>query len=53
MNPKKIAVWTGAALLAFFLISQPHESAALVEKIVTDLAHGAGSVITFVSSIFG
>lgn len=53
MNIKKVTVWSGIALLAFFLISQPHQSAAVVESIMADLKYGAEGVITFVSSIFG
>lgn len=52
MNVKKIAIWTGIALLAFFLISQPHQSAGLVDTVLGDLRQGADSVITFVKNIF-
>jgi len=52
MKPKKILIWTGIALLVFFLISQPGQSAGLVGTILNDLRHGAEAVITFVTSIF-
>jgi hypothetical protein len=53
VNTKKIVIWTSIALLAFFLVSQPQQSAALFNTLLTDLKHGAEAVITFVSSIFG
>ncbi len=49
---KKVLIWTGVALLVFFLISQPGQSATLVGTILNDLKHGAEAVITFVTSIF-
>jgi hypothetical protein len=52
VNKKKMLIWTGVALIVFFLISQPQQSAGLVNTILTDLKHGAEAVITFVSSIF-
>jgi hypothetical protein len=53
MNIKKAAIWTGLALLAFFLITQPHQSASLVGTLTNDLKYGAQGVISFVSSVFG
>ena len=50
---KKALMWTGIALLAFFLLSQPSQSAGLVGTLLNDLKHGAQAVITFVTSIFG
>lgn len=54
MSPKlkKVLLWTGIALLVFFLISQPGQSATLVGTILNDLKHWAEAVITFVTSIF-
>ena len=53
MNTRKIVICAGIALLAFFLVSQPHESAALFMTLVDDLRNGAEALITFVSSVFG
>ena len=52
MKPKKIMIWTGLALLAFFLLSQPTQSAGLFGTMLNDLKQGADAVITFVTSIF-
>jgi hypothetical protein len=52
MNVKKILTWAGVALLAFFLVSQPEQSAALVHNILAQLKGAGEAVITFVSSIF-
>jgi len=42
----------GAALIAFFLISQPVQSAELVNQILLGLKNAAEAVITFVRSVF-
>lgn len=52
MNVKKAAIIVGAALIAFFLISQPVQSAALVNDILVGLRNAAEAVITFVRSVF-
>lgn len=52
MKFKKVLIWGGIALLVFFLISQPAQSAGLVGTILNDLKHGADAVITFVTSVF-
>lgn len=52
MNLKKVLIITGVALVAFFLISQPEQSAALVNDILNTLKNAAESLITFVRSVF-
>ena len=52
MKAKKALIIAGAALIAFFLISQPVQSAALVNTILNDLKSAAEAVITFVRSVF-
>jgi hypothetical protein len=52
VNAKKIAGLVGVALVIFFVISQPANSAGLVTSIVHWLRTSAESVIAFVSTIF-
>lgn len=52
MNVKKVAIITGAALIVFFLVTQPVQSAALVTSILNTLKDAAEAVITFVRSVF-
>jgi hypothetical protein len=52
VNAKKLAGLAGIALVIFFVISQPGNSAGLVTSIITWLRTSAESVITFVSSVF-
>ena len=52
MKAKKILLIVGVALLAFFLISQPVQSAQLVNDILLGLKNAAEAVITFVRSVF-
>jgi hypothetical protein len=52
VNAKKIAGLVGIALVIFFVISQPGNSAGLVTSIIHWLRTSAEAVITFVSSIF-
>lgn len=52
VNAKKIAIFGGVALVLFFLISQPTESANLVNNILNMLKDGAQALITFVKSLF-
>lgn len=52
MKAKKIIVIASVALVLFFLISQPTESAALVNNILDMLSEGAQALITFVKSLF-
>ena len=52
MNAKKVLILSGAALLVFFLVTQPVQSAALVTSILDTLKDAAEAVITFVRSVF-
>jgi hypothetical protein len=52
VNAKKLAGLAGIALLLFFVISQPGNSAGLVTNIVQWLRDAAEGVITFVSTVF-
>ncbi|MCP2259589.1 hypothetical protein LX15_003294 [Streptoalloteichus tenebrarius] len=52
MNLKKILTWAGIALLLFFLITQPTQSADLVNGILRTLKEAAEALITFVRSLF-
>jgi hypothetical protein len=52
MNVKKVLIWAGAALLVFFLITQPVASAGIVNSIITTLREGAEAIITFLRSLF-
>ena len=52
MNTKKILVLTGVALLVFFLVTQPTQSAGSVTSILTTLKDAAEAVILFVRSVF-
>jgi hypothetical protein len=52
VKAKKILLIVGVALLAFFLISQPVQSAELVNDILLGLKNAAEAVITFVRSVF-
>lgn len=52
MKAKKVLIISGAALLVFFLVTQPVQSAALVTSILSTLRDAAEAVITFVRSVF-
>lgn len=52
VNAKKLAGFAGIALVLFFVISQPGNSAGLVNNIVVWLRDAAEGVITFVSTVF-
>lgn len=52
MKAKKVLILSGAALLVFFLVTQPVQSAALVTSILDTLKGAAEAVITFVRSVF-
>ncbi|WP_436493961.1 hypothetical protein [Actinokineospora sp. HUAS TT18] len=52
MDVKKVLILTGAALLVFFLVTQPVQSAGIVNSIITTLREGAEAVITFVQTVF-
>lgn len=53
VNIKKILTIGGIALLLFFLISQPGQSAGLVNSILNQLKTGAEAIITFVKTVVG
>ena len=52
VNTKKILVLTGVALLVFFLVTQPTQSAGIVTSIIDTLKDAAEAVILFVRSVF-
>jgi len=52
VNTKKILVLSGVALLVFFLVTQPTESAGIVTAIVNALKDAAEAIIQFVKSVF-
>lgn len=53
MNAKKLITLVAVAFVLFFLITQPNESATVVNNVLTWLKDGAQSIITFVKSLFG
>ncbi|MFD8498719.1 hypothetical protein SAMN05421504_1053 [Amycolatopsis xylanica] len=54
MSPqiKKILVVGVVALVLFFLITRPHESADAVHNVLGWLRSGAEAVVTFVKDLF-
>lgn len=52
MDVKKVLILTGAALLVFFLVTQPVASAGIVNSIIQTLREGAEAIITFVRTVF-
>ncbi|APU13013.1 hypothetical protein UA75_04785 [Actinoalloteichus sp. GBA129-24] len=52
MNLKKILMFAGIALLLFLLITQPNESANMVQGILATLQGAAEAIITFVQNLF-
>lgn len=51
-NVKKVLIVGVVALVLFFLISQPHESADAVQQAFGWLGDGADAIVTFVRSLF-
>lgn len=51
-NLKKTLIIGGVALVLFFLISQPHQSADAVQEAFGWLREGAEAIVTFVRSLF-
>ncbi|WP_170161350.1 hypothetical protein [Amycolatopsis palatopharyngis] len=49
---KKVLTIAVVALLLFFLISQPTQSAALVQSLLGGLRDAADSLLTFVQNVF-
>jgi hypothetical protein len=52
VNMKKLITLVAVAFVLFFLITQPHESATVVDNVLTWLKNGAQSIITFVKTLF-
>jgi hypothetical protein len=52
VNAKKLIVLVVVAFVLFFLITQPQESAGVVDSVLTWLKDGAESIITFVRTLF-
>lgn len=52
MNAKKLILLVVVAFVLFFLITQPNESANVVDTVLNWLKNGAESIITFVRSLF-
>jgi len=52
VDVKKVAILTGAALLVFFLVTQPVQSAGIVTDILNTLKEAAEAVVTFVRTVF-
>jgi hypothetical protein len=49
---KKVLILSGAALLVFFLVTQPEGAASIVNSIILTLREAAEALITFVRSVF-
>jgi hypothetical protein len=49
---KKVLTISVVALLLFFLISQPTQSAALVQSLLSGLRDAAESILMFVQDVF-
>jgi hypothetical protein len=52
VNAKKIILLAVVALLVFYLITQPTQSANAVHNVLGWLRDGADAIITFVKSLF-
>jgi hypothetical protein len=52
VNAKKIVLLAVVALLLFYLITQPQQSADAVQAVLGALRDGAEAIITFVKSLF-
>lgn len=50
---KKFVLVASVALVLFFLITRPHQSADVVQTSLGGLRNGADSIVTFVHSLFG
>lgn len=51
-NAKKAAIVGAVAIVLFFLISKPHESADAVHEALGLLQDGAEALMTFVRALF-
>lgn len=52
VDAKKLLTFAGIALVIFYVVSQPENSAGMVGTIVDFLRDSAESVITFVRGVF-
>ena len=52
MDAKKAAVLVVVALLLFYVITQPTQSAQMVQGILSWLRDGAEAIITFLKNLF-
>lgn len=52
MNVKKALIIAGAALLVFFLVTEPTQSAGIVNQILGTLGDAAESLVIFMKTIF-
>lgn len=52
VNAKRIILLLVVAFVLFFLISQPQESATVVDNVLGALKTGAEAIITFFKSLF-
>ncbi|RZS34264.1 hypothetical protein EV193_10951 [Herbihabitans rhizosphaerae] len=52
MNAKKAIVLVVVALLLFYLITQPTQSANAVQSVLGWLQDGAEAIITFIKQLF-
>ncbi|MFC0108653.1 TcpD family membrane protein [Kibdelosporangium aridum] len=52
MNVKKILLLAVVALLVFYLITQPTQSANAVQTVLGWLRDGAEAIITFIRGVF-
>jgi hypothetical protein len=52
VNAKKIILLAVVALLLFYLVTQPQQSADAVQSLLGALRDGAEAIITFVKSLF-
>lgn len=52
MDFKKVLILTGAALVVFFVITQPAQAGGIVNSIIQTLREGAEAVITFIRTLF-
>ncbi|GLY69840.1 hypothetical protein [Amycolatopsis taiwanensis] len=51
-NTKKIVIVAVVALVLFFLVTKPNQSADVVHNVLGWLRNGAEAIVTFVRSLF-
>ena len=52
MKAKRVLMWTGVALISFYVITQPGPAAEAVQEILYWLRDGAEAIITFIQNVF-